>query len=117
MPELPSSDFVALDPRAKMEKNNLTDRVHFLITLGFAKFKEVENYVEKIALLDSQFPERLKAGFIQEYNRLYEAGIEGDSLFEALREFAYGRSGNFKQQAAGLAVLTYLFQKCEVFEK
>lgn len=117
VPEAPSSDFVPLDPSAKMEKNNLTDTVRFLITLGFAKFKEVETYVENIALLDSRFPERLKAGFIIEYNRLIEAGFEGDSLFEALREFAYGRSRNFRQQAAGLAVLTYLFQKCEIFEK
>ncbi len=117
VPEPPSSDFASLDPKAKMERNNLTDKVHFLITLGFAKFKEVETYVENIALIDSQFPERLKAGFIIEYNRLIEAGFEGDSLFEALREFAYGRSRDFQQQAAGLAVLTYLFQKCEIFKK
>lgn len=78
--------------------------------------REVEEFVEHVAIRDSRFPERLKAGFVAEYSRLKEQGFEGDSLFEALREFAYGRTRNFQKQAAGLAVLVYLFEKCEVFE-
>ena len=31
--------------------------------------------------------------------------------------FTGGNKGDFLRQAAGLAVLVYLFEKCEVFEK
>ncbi len=115
-PSFPSTNFVAPNPREKMNHNNLTERVHFLITLGIGKAREVEEFVEHVALRDSRFPERLKAGFISEYRRLQQEDFEGDSLFEALREFAYGKHRDFQKQAAGLAVLVYLFQKCEVFE-
>ncbi len=108
--ELPS------DPGEKMRRNSLTDNVRFLITLGLGKAGEVGEFVEQVATRDPHFPERLKAGFVEEYLRLTENGLNGDALFEALREFAYAGSRNFQNQAAGLAVLVYLFEKCEVFE-
>lgn len=116
-PSPPSTDFTAPDPQEKMTRNNLTDSLRFLITLGLGKFREVEVFVQQVASLDPAFPERLKNGFVLEYNRLCSDGFDGDSLFEALHEFANGRSTDFQRQAAGLAVLVYLFQKCEVFEE
>ncbi len=116
-PALPSTDFVAIDPGSKMKKNNLTEEIRFLLTMGLAKAKEVENFVMSMAKLYPDFPERLKSGFVEEYNKLRSQGFEGDSLFMALREFAGMRSNDFKIQAAGLSVLCYLFDKCEVFEK
>ena len=61
-----------------------------------------------------QFGMRLKAGFVSEYKRLLEGGLKGDLLFMSLVRFAAGRSGN---ESAGLVVLVYLFESCEVFEK
>ena len=87
-----------------------------MITLGLGKFKEVEAFVQHVASIDPTFPERLRDGFVVEYNRLSADGFQGDSLFEGLREFANGGSTEFRKQAAALAVLVYLFQKCEVFE-
>lgn len=115
----PSSNtirFTVIPPEEKMRKNDLTDNVLYLITLGLAKFKEVEDFVKQMALIDAQYPERLKAGFKREYNKLRDEGYRGDSLFEAMREFASGYSRDFKRQTAGLAVLVYLFHKCDVFE-
>jgi hypothetical protein len=34
-----------------------------------------------------------------------------------MREFASNGQTEFVKQAAGLAVLTYLFETCEIFEK
>jgi hypothetical protein len=34
-----------------------------------------------------------------------------------LRQFSCGNSPDFKRAAAGLAVLSYLFERCEVFER
>lgn len=116
-PELPSSDFTVLSPREKMARNDLTDSVLFMVTLGIGKSKEVEDFVEHVAVRDPSFPERLRAGFVNEYNRLRSEGYAGDALFEALRQFACNSSSDFARQAAGLAALMYLFEKCEVFEK
>lgn len=116
-PSAPTTQFTVTPPREKMQRNGLTDNVHLLITLGFVKFKEVEAFVEHMALIDTYYPERLIAGFVTEYNRLIAEEYEGDSLFEALREFASGGSSDFQRQTAGLSVLVYLFHKCDIFER
>jgi len=110
-------DFSLINPREKMNHNRLTNRSHFLLTTGLAKAKEVQRFVDGVAALDPGFPERLKAGFTQEYNRLIEQGESGDDLFDLLVEFASRGASEPRQQAAGVAVLAYLFEKCEVFER
>jgi hypothetical protein len=87
-----------------------------MLKLGFAKAKDVERFVQYMAVADSKFPERLKAGFVAKYNELESQGIQGDGLFEGLKLFATGQSGEFDVQCAGLAVLSYMFEKCEVFK-
>lgn len=53
-----------------------------------------------------------------EYERLKNAELmSGDELFNGLLDFASLGATDFKQRAAGLTVLVYLFEKCEVFEK
>lgn len=114
---LPPVESLTLTPPAeKMAKNKLTPQSHFLIMIGLSKAKDVENYVGHVAFIDSDFPERLKSGFLEQYNILLGQGVEGDDLFSLMHQYASGYSHNFKRQAAGLAVLTYLFEKCEVFE-
>ncbi len=113
----PSEDFSLIPPQEKMDKNGLTDKVHFLLTMGMSKSSEVSSYVQHVSRIDPHFPERLNAGFIKEYERLRSNGLLGDALFESLRDFSAGGSSEFKRQAAGLAVLVYLFELCEIFEK
>ena len=113
----PETNFELTNPEEKMSKNRLTDKVLFLLTMGMAKVWEVNKYVDIYGALNSSFPEKLKAGFIQEYKRLRAAGFDGDDLFDALCKFSSGNSTDTKQIAAGIAVLSYLFWKCEVFER
>lgn len=110
-------DLTLTPPVAKILKNGLTGNSQLLITLGLSKAREVGDFVEHMAQVDSDFPERLKAGFVAEYDRLKAEGVVGDLLFESLRAFAGGSSQNFSRQAAGLVVLSYLFERCEIFEK
>jgi hypothetical protein len=110
-------NFTLTDITQKMLTNQLTQEVHFLLTMGMGKVKEVGRFVEHSAILRPDFPEKLKAGFLAEYQRLWEQGVTGDALFESLRQFSCGYSSDFRKGAAGLAVLSYLFEKCEVFER
>ncbi|MBM3853875.1 MAG: HNH endonuclease [Verrucomicrobia bacterium] len=112
----PSELATPTPPAEKMLKNKLTEKVRLRLTLGLSVFSEVEHFVQSVARLSPHFPEQLKAGFVRRYNELVQQGIEGDALFEALHDFASSGSSNFERQAAGLGVLCYLFQKCEVFE-
>jgi hypothetical protein len=116
VPAQPAESFVITPPREKLDKNSLSNEVTFFLTMGLAKTQEVGRFVEHMAALDTDFPERLKAGFVDKYNEFLSNGLEGDALFEGLRMFASGGSSVFRNQAAGLAVLSYLFETCEIFK-
>lgn len=112
-----SCDLTLTPPVAKIKRNGLSGHSQLLITMGLSKAREVRDFVEHVAQVDPDFPERLKAGFVVEYDRLRTEGVLGDLLFESVRHFAAGSSQDFSRQAAGLVVLSYLFERCEIFEK
>jgi len=107
---------VLVPPRDKIKKNGLSQEITNMILQGMVQVKQVGTYISNAPDID--FGERLKQGFVNEYQRLKNGEkLTGNDLFNALFEFATGGSNNFRQTAAGLAVLVYLFEKCEVFEK
>jgi len=112
--EVIESDMSVIHLRDKIEKNKISSATELLIKLGLARTKLVKEYIE--TNLDPEFGERLKKGFVQEYN-LQKEKFNGDALFDSLLNFASGGSTNFKEMAAGLTVLCYFFEKCDVFEK
>ena len=116
-PALVSEDFRPLAPAEKMARNGLTNLVSFELTMGLSKAAEVKRFVSGVAVIHPDFPERLKAGFVAEYRRRAEVDSEGDALFQGLAEFAAMGRRDLRYRAAGLAVLAYLFEACEVFEK
>jgi len=116
-PSLPTADFSIVDVTEKMDRNAITRESLNLLTLGLARAPEVREYISTRVVTDSAFPERLKAGFIEEYERLVSLGLQGDSLFYELFQFTAGGSTDFLRRAAGLTVLSYLFLVCEVFDK
>lgn len=63
-------------------------------------------------------PERLKEGFLIEYHRLKKTKeLSADELFDLMCRFAQRGLHRQIERTAGLAVLVYLFETCEVFEK
>lgn len=118
LPGIRSDSLTLIPPKEKIVKNGLSSSIEKMILMGMTQVKQVANFVEKITAIDSDFTNRLINGFVLEYERLHnKEGIRGDDLFESLLEFSCGGSNDFKQKAAGLSVLVYLFEKCEVFEK
>lgn len=117
MPIPSDINFQVLPPVEKMLKNQLTGVAQSRLMTGVIQAKMVSSFVENMVNVIPDFPERLKAGFVREYQRLRETGLEGNTLFDALHKFTCDRSEDYDLQAAGLAVLYYLFEKCEVFER
>jgi hypothetical protein len=85
--------------------------------MGLSVAKVVGDFIQNEAQIDSEYPEKLKTGFLQEYYRLRQLGFQGDDLFDLMCEFAQRGMKGQAQRSAGLAVLVYLFEKCDVFEK
>ncbi len=112
----PSESLRIIPPREKIRKNELSATTEQLITMGMTQVRQVARFIDNCP--EVEFGERLKQGFVSEYEKLLnEDGLKGDDLFNALLDFASGGSKEFKNKAAGLSVLVYLFEKCEVFEK
>lgn len=101
----------------KIKKNGLTLDINRALTIGLAKSKEVENFITNSCVIESDYAERLKAGFLKKYYEYRHKGLVSDDLFYELLNYASGNSSNFKRQAAGLSVIAYFFEKCEIFEK
>ena len=104
-------------PDEKIKKNALSNGSRGIIAAGLTSRATVAEYVEAEAQLDPDFPERLKAGFLQEYYARRKEGHKGDELFELMCVFAQRGLRRQADRTAGIAVLIYLFEICDVFEK
>ena len=104
--------YVLVPPQKKIQKNRLSSR---WVMMGLSQTNIVGKYID--IHLDAESSRRLLAGFVKQYEELRNDGLDGDDLFMALWQFASRNNADPKMQAAGLALLVYLFEKCEVFEK
>lgn len=116
-PSAVSNDYSLLKVEDKIQKNDLDADTRGVIAMGLGVAGEVARYIESVAQTDYEFPERLKAGFLEEYWRLKREGVKGGDLFELMCRFAQQGFQRQAQRSAGLAVLIHLFEACEVFEK
>jgi len=121
---LSSTPMLAVPPQDKMEANDLTDAIRPTMTIGLSQAPMVADYIRRQAQLSPRFPERLRAGFVAEYDRLRGAGVFGDLLFLSLIDFGTSvattpqtdNSQVFVIRAAAAGVLCHLFEICDVFE-
>lgn len=113
----PNRNFSLIPLADKLEKNKLSDSSRMIITMGLSVSNEVRTFIESVAQTDHGFPERLKSGFLEQYYRLKQQDYSGDELFDLMCQFAQRGFTEETKRAAGKAVLVYLFETCEVFEK
>ncbi len=111
----PSPSQVSLIPPSvkKLEKNALSADVEGLLKLGRRKEALVETYFRKNPRPD--LGERIAEEFRRRYGQLKENGKSPDEIFAHLQQYA-GSGVNPKQQGAALAVLSYFFERCDIFE-
>ena len=100
-----------------MIRNGLTDRTSSLLTIGLLQSIQVQRYIERTSATDPHFLTSLRSGFVHEYKKHHEAGVRGDELFDEMQHFSSQGHQEMRYQSAGLAVLVYLFERCEVFER
>ena len=115
--QLPLSPITVIRPQDKIARNGLTGQSILWFNMGLLQIQQVKNYVETTGSIDRTFVRRLTSGFIGEYQQQRQAGLQGDALFAAMFRFSVQGRTEFQYQSAGLAVLVYLFERCEVFEQ
>lgn len=112
-----SGDFGLVPPEEKILKNQLSNGSRHIIAAGLSSRRTVSQFVEAEAQLDPDFPERLKSGFLARYYEFRSKGYTGDILFELMCGFSQRGAKNQAERTAGIAILVYLFEICDVFEK
>ena len=51
------------------------------------------------------------------YKKLKDGGLDSITIFHELWSLTSGNKNEFVYKAAGLGILAYFFEECEVFEK
>lgn len=98
----------------KLQYNQLSEDVEALLAAGRRK----ENLVNDLLLRwpDPEYGEELAKSFRSKYQCLRDSGASPDDIFVELKSFACGDSGDVKAQVSSLAVLSYFFERCDIYE-
>ncbi len=102
---------VALD---KLEFNKLSNDVEVLLTAGRRKEKLVEDLLQHWP--DPEYGEELAESFRNKYQSLTFDITTPDKIFSDLRSFSGGQIDDVAAQVSSLAVLSYFFERCDIFE-
>ena len=98
----------------KLERNALSDEAEGLLRLGRRKEALVERYFRSAAVPD--LGEQIAEAFRSRYAELKTATLPPEQIFTNLQRFAGGMEGPPARQGAVLAVLSYYFERCDIFE-
>ena len=113
-PTQTSSSLSLLKIDEKIKKNSLQD-VQKYITMGLSSNFTIEDYLNRHP--DPLLATKLTSIMAQRYHELKTSKLDSYEIFDELWTFASGNNSDFSYKAAGLGILTYFFEKCEVFEK
>jgi hypothetical protein len=103
-------------PSDKLKFNRLSEGVRILLTAGMQKAGLVQSFFAKHS--NPLYGDEIAAAFKKEYDRYRNLDMDPDLIFRKLQEFTGGLDrGTPTDQAAVLAVLAYLFEQCEIFER
>jgi hypothetical protein len=103
-------------PPEKLKANGLSSYVQALLLAGFQKSAQVGKFFNEWD--DPTFGDRVASAFQARYSELRQEALLPDEIFQKLQVFAGGlQVGQPHHQAAVLAVLAYLFESCDIFER
>lgn len=99
---------------AKLERNALSQDAAGLLRQGRRREQLVEAFFD--GWPDPDLGEEIAQAFRMRYQALKAAGLTPDDIFGELQAFAGGMTGEPARQGAVLAVLSYFFERCDIFE-
>src|SRR5260370_25138302 len=114
--ESPTIQDVRPVPPDKLKFNRLSAYVQNLLTWGMQKADLVEQFFNGHS--NPTYGDEIAVAFKNEYEKYRRLGLDPDIIFCKLQEFTGGSErGTPTDEAAVLAVLAYLFEQCDIFER
>ena len=98
----------------KLQHNKLSVDAAALLRQGSLREKLVQDFFH--AWPDPSFGEDVAEAFRARYQALKVVNLSPDQIFGELQSFAGGMDGEPSHQGAVLAVLSYFFERCDIFE-
>lgn len=98
----------------KLEHNALSADAAGLLVQGRRRESLVESFFDTWP--DPGFGEDIAQAFRTRYEALTRARLTPDDIFWQLQSFAGGMQGEPSHQGAVLAILSYFFERCDIFE-
>lgn len=98
----------------KLQRNALSQDAAALLTQGRRREKLVQDFFDTWP--DPSFGEDVAEAFRDRYQALKAVSLSPDEIFGELQSFAGGMEGEPSRQGAVLAVLSYFFERCDIFE-
>jgi hypothetical protein len=103
-------------PGNKIKYNMLSSNVEIMLNSGMRKANLVRELFQSHR--DPRYGDIVAADFKEKYQEIRRSTIDPDEIFHELQTFAAGDSrSNPGVECATLAVLAYLFEECEIFER
>jgi hypothetical protein len=108
------SSYELVEIEDKIKKNSL-DEVKNYITMGLTNNNTIVDFLNNYPT--PSFAKTLNAIMSEEYKKLKDKGLDSVTIFYELWKITSGNKDDFIYKAAGLGILSYFFEECEVFEK
>jgi hypothetical protein len=105
---------LAAPSATKLQYNALSSDAAALLRQGRRREMLVQDFFD--AWPDPSFGEDIAEAFRAHYRSLRAVGLSPDQIFGELQSFAGGMDGEPSHQGAVLAVLSYFFERCDIFE-
>jgi len=103
-------------PPRKLEHNMLSSHVATLLKAGMSRADLVRRYFR--AQTNQARHDEIAEAFRSKYRELQARGVAPDDVFAELQRFVGGTViGTPSRQSAVLAVLSYFFEECDIFER
>lgn len=110
----PAKPILSIPTKEKLSRNQLSEDAAGMIELGRVRSKLVEQYFSEH--VNPDLGQSIGSSFKEQYLNLKQENRTANQIFRELQEFAGGSGGSVERQAAVLAILTYFFETCDIFE-
>lgn len=112
--DTPAKPTLSIPTKEKLSWNQLSQDTRGMIEHGRVRSRFVEAYF--INHVDPNLGQAIGRSFREEYLALKKQNHTPNQIFRELQEFAGGMAGSVQRQTAVLAILTYFFETCDIFE-
>ncbi|MEZ8097167.1 ABC-three component system protein [Photobacterium swingsii] len=98
----------------KLKFNSLSGDVEVLLSAGRRKENLVADLLNRWP--DPTYGEELAQSFHLKYEKLKSLNLNPDDMFMDLKSYAGGSIDNVSSQVSSLAILSYFFERCDIYE-